>query len=127
MIKILLTWNRNPNLTEEQCEEHYLTVHTELAKKALKNGPGLRRYVQNKVVRHTIINYNECDTPIEAKPDFDRFVELYFDNKESMERAFNTPEIKACFDDHKNFMETDTPANLKIYEVVEEIPLERLD
>jgi uncharacterized protein (TIGR02118 family) len=125
MIKFLFSWKNNPNLTEEQCDRHYLTIHTELAKRALKDAPGLIRYVQNKVVRYTIINYNQCDNPIEAKPDFDRFVELYFDDKESMERAFSTPEIKACFDDHRNFMDTSIPESLKIYEVIEGIPLER--
>jgi len=125
MVKVISTWKRNPNLTEEQCEEHYRKVHTELAKKALSKASGLRRYVQNRVVSHVQYNYNDMDNPVEADPDFDRCVELYFDNREAMEEAFSTPEMKACFDDHKNFMDIDIPANIKVYEVVEEIPIDR--
>ena len=125
MIKFLFTWKNNPDLTEEQCDQHYRTVHTELALKGFRKATGLRSYVQNKVVKHTLVNYNECDNPVEAEPDFDRFVELYFDDRESMEKTFSLPEIKACFEDHKNFMDVNIPANLKIYEVIEEIPLER--
>ena len=124
MIKFLFTWKKNPELTEEQCEQHYRTVHTELAKKALGQIPGLRRYVQNKVLRSVVHNYNQRE-PVEVEPEFDRFVELYFDNIEAMGEAFSTPEMQACFDDHQNFMDTNIPASLKVYEVEEEIPLDK--
>jgi uncharacterized protein (TIGR02118 family) len=123
MIKIVSTWKRNPNLTEEQCDEHYRKVHTGLARKALEKVPGFRKYVQNKVVRLVVYDYNQIDKPIEKEPDFDRSVEIYFDHEEGLEEGFNTPEMKACYDDHKNFMDINRPASLKVYEVIEEIPL----
>ena len=125
MIKIVSSWKRNPNLSEEQCDKHYREIHTVLAKKALEKIPGFRRYIQNKVVRLVVYDYNQMDKPIEMEPDFDRSVELYFENREVLEKGFDTPEMRACYEDHKNFMDINRPASLKIYEVVEEIPLEK--
>lgn len=125
MIKFFMSWKDNPNLSKEECEKHYSTVHTELAKKGLKNAPGFRRYVQNRVVSHTVINFNECTNAVEAEPEFDWFAEFYFDSKEDMEKAFSSPEIQACYGDHKNFMDVNIPANIKIYEVIERIPLKK--
>ena len=125
MLKLLITFKRNPHLTEKQCDEHYRTVHTELAKKAMGQIPGFRRYVQNKVIRHIVYDYNDWTAPKERMPDFDGFVELYADDKVAMEKAFSTPEMQACFDDHRNFMDVNIPASLRIYEVIEKIPLEK--
>lgn len=125
MVKYLFTWKKKPNRTERECEQHYRTEHTRLAKIALGQIPGFRRYVQNKVLNHTVYNHNQWGRPQEATPEFDRFVELYFDDKEAMIKAFDTPEMRACFDDHVHFMDTGIPANIKVYEIEEVIPLEK--
>ncbi len=127
MVKLVSMWKRNPDKTEEECEDHYLKVHTELAKKALANVPGFRKYVQNKVISQAINNYNDTANPEQVEPDYDRFVEIYFDDAESLEKALDTPEMRACYKDHPNFMNTKIPRNLVIYEVLEVIPLEKND
>jgi uncharacterized protein (TIGR02118 family) len=124
MIKIISMWKRNPDITEEACEEHYLNAHTELAIKALAKVPGFRRYVQNKVISQTVYNFNDGENPAQVEPDFDRMVELYFDDKDALVKALESPEMKACYEDHTNFMNVCIPRNLVIYEVAEAIPLE---
>jgi uncharacterized protein (TIGR02118 family) len=118
MIKILYTFKNNPNLTEEQCDKHYHAVHIPLAKKAL--GPGCRRYSYAKVVKHTI---NDKDgNVVETKPDFDCFVEVFFDTREAMEKAFASPEMEVSSNDMQNFADVGT---LKVYEFIQEIPINR--
>jgi hypothetical protein len=39
-------------------------------------------------------------------------------------RLLGHPVLRRMFDDHPHFMATDTPANIKIYEVEEEVVLE---
>lgn len=124
MIKIVTLWKRNPRLTEEECEEHYRTVHTALARKALENVPGFRRYIQNKVVNQTVYNFNDAARPEQVAPEYDRFVELYFDDMASLEKAMAAPEMQACLDDHPNFMDVRIPRSLVIYEVAERTVLE---
>ena len=125
MIKLVTTWKRNPGLTPEQCDSHYRTVHTSLARIALEKVPGLRKYVQNKVLSTTVVDYNQSEKSHPGEPEFDRFVELYFDSAEDMARAFDTPEMRACVEDHKNFMCINIPASLITYEVEEVVVLER--
>lgn len=125
MIKIVSMWKRNPDRSADECEQHYREVHTELAKKALANVPGFRRYVQNRICSQANYHFNDAHKPEQVEPEFDRFVELYFDDRESLEKAMSTPEMQACFDDHPNFMHVRTSKNLVIYDVIEEIPLER--
>ena len=125
MIKVVTTWKRNPGLTPDQCDKHYRTVHTSLARIALENAPGLRKYVQNKVLSTSVVDYNQSEKAHPGEPRFDRFVELYFDNAEDMVRALATPEMRTCLEDHKNFMNIDVPASLITYEVEEVVVLER--
>jgi len=127
MIKIVSLWKRNPNLTEKECEQHYQTVHTQLARAALGDVPGFRKYVQNKVVSETVYNFNDVENPAQEQPEYDRFVELYFDDIDSFNRAMARPEMKACFEDHPNFQNVNIARNLIIWEVEETIPLKRKD
>jgi uncharacterized protein (TIGR02118 family) len=113
MIKVLFTWKKNPNLTEEQQENHYIKIHTPIAKKALGTA---RRYSQHKVLKQTV--YNQAGEAIEVKPEFDRFVVLWFDSREAMEQAFASPDMVAANQDQKNFMDE---TSIKIYEIDETI------
>ena len=57
----------------------------------------------------------------EVEPDLDAIVELYFRDEQSMRAAFARPQMARMFDDHPNFMDTDTAANVRIYEVEESV------
>ncbi len=125
MVKIVCTFKKNPALTEEQCDKHYRTVHTALARLMLQKVPGFRKYVQNKVVSTTVVDFNDSSKSHPGEPDFEWAVDFYFDTIEDLARAYELPEMQACFNDHKNFMDTDVPANIKIYQVEETVALKR--
>jgi uncharacterized protein (TIGR02118 family) len=123
MIKMVYTWKDNPALTPAQCEEHYREVHMELARQAYRGAPGFRALRYNRVRRHLVNDFNSA-VPREEPSDIDAFVELYFDDRASLERAFERPELSKMFDDHENFMAVNTAANVHIYEVDETTILE---
>jgi uncharacterized protein (TIGR02118 family) len=125
MIKIMSMWKRNPELTEQQCEDHYLTNHTELAIKALKNAPGFIRYAQNKVISQTNIDFNNADTSRKVEPEYDRIVELYFEDMKSFEKTMQQPEMVDCLKDHSNFMDVNTKKSLITLHVSETIVLKK--
>src|SRR4051794_16396487 len=58
VIKFLFGWRYNPDLTAEQCEEHYHRVHMELAKKAFTGVDGFIALAYNRVIEHTVNDYN---------------------------------------------------------------------
>ena len=96
---------RRPDLTSEQFRHHLQETHAPLAK-AL---PGLRRYKQNHVVEDSRRKH----------PGWDAIVELYFENRESMEAAWSSPQGKAS--------DADLPAFADLarttWSVVEELTL----
>lgn len=65
-------------MTETEFHKFLRDVHGPMALEI----PGLRRYIQNHVTAD----------PNRASPAWDAIVELYFDNWESMEAAWATPE-----------------------------------
>ena len=69
---------RCPGFTVEQFRHHLETIHAPLA----KNLPGLKGYKQNYV----------CGDPKRKHPGWDAIVELYFENRESMEAAWASPQ-----------------------------------
>jgi uncharacterized protein (TIGR02118 family) len=68
---------RRSDLVPEQFRHHLKEIHGPLA----RNLPGLKRYKQNYV----------CEDP-KRQPGWDAIVELYFDNWESMETAWASPQ-----------------------------------
>lgn len=125
MIKIMCLWKRNPKLTEKQCEDHYLKVHTKMAIEALADAPGFIRYIQNKVVSQTNIDFNNAGTAQQVEPEYDRIVELYFEDQESFEKIMARPEMAACLNDHPNFMNVKTTKSLVNLEVSETVVLDK--
>ena len=125
MIKIISMWKRNPELTEAQCEDHYRKHHTEMAIKALADAPGFIRYAQNKVVRQTNIDFNDAETALQVDPEYDRIVELWFEDMGSFEKAMARPELAACLEDHPNFMNVKTKKSLVTIEVSETVVLDK--
>jgi len=78
MLKFIVVLYRRPDLTPAQFLHHLQDVHGPLA----RNLPGLKKYTQNFVV----------PDPRRARPGWDAVVELYFDNWDSMEAAWASPQ-----------------------------------
>ncbi len=78
MVKFIVVLYRRPEMTAEEFRQHLEQVHGPLAKKL----PGLRRYFQN---------YPLPDSK-RRSPEWDAIVELYFDSREAMEAAWESPE-----------------------------------
>ena len=78
MLKFMVVLYRRPDLTSAQFFQHLELVHAPLA----KNLPGLKRYRQNHV----------SPDPNREHPGWDAIVELYFDDTESMEAAWSSPQ-----------------------------------
>jgi uncharacterized protein (TIGR02118 family) len=78
MLKFMVVLYRRPDLTAAQFRDHLETVHAPLAK-AL---PGLRHYKQN----HALTDAKR------KHPGWDAIVELYFEDRDSMEVAWASPQ-----------------------------------
>jgi len=78
MLKFMVVLYRLPELTPGVFRQHLKEVHGPLAKRL----PGLRRYIQNFV----------CEDDRRKSPGWDAIVELYFDDREAMERAWASAE-----------------------------------
>lgn len=120
MIKVVFGWRDHPELSAEECEAHYRAVHMRLAREAFQGAEGFVALVYNRVRRHFVNDYNRPE-PLDRPPDMDAWVELFFESRELLEAAFERPGMGALFEDHPNFMATDTPANVRAYEVDETV------
>jgi uncharacterized protein (TIGR02118 family) len=78
MLKFMVVICKRKDMSSEDFRRHLTEVHGPLAKKL----PGLRKYVQNHV---------RLD-PKRNPPCWDAVIELYFDDWESMEAAWASPE-----------------------------------
>ena len=95
MIKTIGLLTRKPGWTHEQFMKHWVEVHAPLA----LGIPGLRRYVQN----HLMGERTRAD--IEAtNVEIDGVAELWFDDQAALERAAQTPEMKALHADGAKFI-----------------------
>ena len=75
-------------MTEEQFAKYWLGGHAPLARKM----PGLRKYVVNLVKR-----------PPDREPEYNGVVELWFDDRDSMKKAFASPEGQQTQKDSQTF------------------------
>jgi uncharacterized protein (TIGR02118 family) len=89
MVKFAVVVRRKPDWSFDKFRDFFIRVHGPLAQKI----PGLRRYKQNFPV----------PDPKRKAPDWDCVVELYFDDKESMEASWATPEGEAATTDLQIF------------------------
>lgn len=78
MLKFMVVLYRRPDLTPAQFRRHLEEIHAPLA----KNLPGLKKYKQNHV----------CPDPQRPHPGWDAIIELYFENRETMETAWLSPQ-----------------------------------
>jgi uncharacterized protein (TIGR02118 family) len=107
MLKFMVVLYRRPNLNPQQFRRHLRDVHGPLAQKL----PGVRKYVQN---------YVSGDSNREH-PGWDAIVELYFDDRDSMERAWASPAGKASDADLPSFVDLKRTT----WSVVEEVTVLR--
>jgi uncharacterized protein (TIGR02118 family) len=95
VIKSISLLTRMPHLTHEQFVKHWLEVHAPLAHAV----PGIRRYVQSHIVEER----RRPDIPA-TEVEIDGIAELWFDDREAMQRAMATPEAKALHADGALFI-----------------------
>ena len=88
MFKMIILLAKKPTMNDEEFVKYWLETHAPLARKM----PGLRKYVVTAVQR-----------PPNKEPDYHGIVELWFDDKESMRRAFASPEGQATEQDSEKF------------------------
>lgn len=95
MIKTIGLLTRKAGWTHEQFMQHWVGTHAPLALAV----PGLRRYVQN----HIMGERTRADIETTAV-DVDGIAELWFDDQAALEKAAQTPEMKALHADGALFI-----------------------
>ena len=93
MLKFLVVLHRRLDISRERFHSILRNEHAAMAERL----PGLRRYVQNHV----------ADDPNRKHPGWDAVVELYWDDRPSMEAAWLTPEGRAATDHLAEFVDLD--------------------
>lgn len=88
MLKFVVVVYKLSSMSETDFHRYFTDVHGPLADAI----PGLRRYVQNFV----------AGDPTRKHPGWNAIIELYFDNWESMQAAWQSPQGLAATDDLKN-------------------------
>lgn len=98
MIKFMVFIVRRPDMTDDEFEDYFREVHAPLVE-AL---PGLVGYTQNvvRVDRQASDGFAVCDA----------IAELWFDDREALERAWATPEGQAISADNANFIDLELSA-----------------
>jgi uncharacterized protein (TIGR02118 family) len=82
MVKFMVVLYRRSDLSVADFRVNLRTIHGSMAERL----PGLRRYVQNHI----------AEDPSRAHPGWDAIVELYWDDRASMEAAWRSPEGQAA-------------------------------
>jgi hypothetical protein len=120
MVKLVLMFKYAQDRPIEESERHYLTFHTTEAIKFFRELPGFVKYVQNRVVRHVEFR-NNTQPGVEVPPAFDRSIEVFFTDAESMNNCVQHPRMRELWDDHPNFMDCG-PLTQDSYELEEVVP-----
>ena len=107
MIKSIGLLTRKDGLSHEDFVKHWLEIHAPLARAV----PGVRRYVQS----HILAARTRPDIPT-TNVEIDGIAELWYDNREAMERAKATPEAQRLFADGALFI-----GQIKSYIVEEQV------
>ena len=105
MLKFMVVLYRRSDLTQSQFRQHLEHIHAPLAKKL----PSLKQYKQNHVT----------EDPRRKHPGWDAIVELFFDDRASMEAAWASPQGAASDADLPNFADMTNTT----WSVVDEITL----
>ena len=95
MIKTVGLLTRKEGLSHEEFVRHWLEVHGPLAHAV----PGVRRYVES----HIVGERTRADIPA-TNVEIDGIAELWYDDREAMERANASPEAKRLHADGAVFI-----------------------
>jgi len=90
MLKFIVVGYRRSDLTREEFRRYFREIHGPLAAAI----PGVRRYVQNFV---------EPDE--QRNPPWDAVIEFWFDDREAMERAWQSEEGRRATQDNPNCLD----------------------
>ena len=88
VFKMIILLTKKLTMSHEEFAKYWLETHAPLARKM----PGLRKYVVNVVQK-----------PPGRESEFHGVVEMWFDDKERMKRAFASPEGQATQQDSEKF------------------------
>jgi uncharacterized protein (TIGR02118 family) len=88
MFKLIILLTKRAGMEDEEFARHFLNEHAPLAKKMLE----LRRYVVNIVQK-----------PPDKESEFHGIAELWFDDRQSMKKAFSSLEGQATQKDTERF------------------------
>jgi uncharacterized protein (TIGR02118 family) len=91
MCKMIVILYRRHDFTREQCLAYLRDVHGPMAERV----PDMVAYRQNRVV----------DDPTRRDPGWDAIIELWWETRDAMERAWRTPEGQAATDDLAEFVD----------------------
>lgn len=92
MIKLVYCITKKAGLTDEEFFRYWENIHGPIGARI----PGLRRLVQSR--RLTVREDRH-------RPDYDGMAELWFDDREALLTARQSPEWKASTDDEHNFID----------------------
>lgn len=104
MIKFIVLLRRKPTTSPEQFRRYLEEVHGPMAEEL----PGLRRYVRN---------FPAVD-PRRSLPPWDAVIELYWDDRQSMETAWASEQGRATTADLEPFADLKTTSWSLVEEVV---------
>ena len=93
MVKLIYCITRKPELSVEEFQRYWRETHGPIAARI----PGLRRYVQCHTLRETYAG--------DRAPAYDGAAELWFDDMESMQAAFASPEVRTAMEDERHFID----------------------
>jgi uncharacterized protein (TIGR02118 family) len=82
MLKFMVVLYRRSDLSAEEFHANLRTIHGAMAERI----PGLLRYIQNHV----------AEDPTRPHPGWDAIVELYWEDRSTMETAWRSPEGEAA-------------------------------
>ena len=102
MIKRLSFLHRKPGMSHEEFIEYWTTTHADIA----VDLPGLRKY-------HTSVPLDPDAAP------YDGVVELYFDDVDACEAAFDSPVGERVMDDAANFIDLDRTERMYVDEITQ--------
>ncbi len=98
MVKLTICVVRKPGMSHEEFDTYWRDVHGPLVKSVNEFTRHIRRYVQCHGIASNI--------PLGSGGQYDGIAELWFDNVESIERAFNEPRyLEVIKPDEKKFVD----------------------
>jgi uncharacterized protein (TIGR02118 family) len=103
MFKLITLLTKKQAMSDDEFARYLLEVHAALAKKM----PGLKRYVLNMVQRAP-----------NREPEYHAVAELWFDDRESMKKAFSSPEGQLTQKDTGEFASGTATLFIEEHEIV---------